>query len=72
VADEREPKVEPKKSPEREPDSIAAAPPTADASQQPGFRVVDEAPSRGGVKLVWTALVVVVAILVGYYFGFFR
>jgi hypothetical protein len=53
-------------------DAVRAAPPTPDSGVQPGFKVVDEAPSRGGSKLVWTALLVVVAILAGYMMGYFR
>jgi hypothetical protein len=51
---------------------VTAATSSAEVSQQPGFKVVDEAPTRVGSKLVWTALIVVLAILAGYYLGYFR
>ena len=53
-------------------EGVRVAPPSQDAGQQPGFKVLEEEPKRGGSKLVWTALLVAVAILAGYYFGFFR
>ena len=53
-------------------DAVRAAAPSQEASQQPGFKVVDDVPSKGGTKLVWTAFAVVVVILAGFYFGFYR
>ena len=52
--------------------SLRATPPSPDVSQQPGFKVLEKEPSRGGAKLVWTALVVAIAIFAAYYFGLFR
>lgn len=51
---------------------VVETPPTADVSQMPGFKVLEKEPSRGGMKLVWTALVVALAIFAAYYFGLFR
>ena len=53
-------------------EDVRVAPPAPDPNQQPGFKVVKEAPRRGGNKLIWTALVVVLAILAGYLMGYFR
>lgn len=52
--------------------SLRATPPSPDVSQQPGFKVLEKEPPRGGAKLVWTALVVALAIFAAYYYGFFR
>ena len=53
-------------------EDLSVSAPALEVSQQPGFKVLEEEPKRGGSKLVWTALLVVIAILAGYYFGFFR
>lgn len=52
--------------------TLRETPPTPEVAQQPGFKVLDKQPSRGGMKLVWTALVVAVAIYAAYYFGVLR
>ena len=52
--------------------SLRVTPPAPDVAQQPGFKVLEKEPSRGGAKLVWTALVVALAIIAAYYFGYFR
>ena len=52
--------------------ALRVTPPAPDVSQQAGFKVLEDEPSRGGAKLVWTALVVALAIFAAYYFGFFR
>ena len=52
--------------------TLRETPPTPDVAQQPGFKVLDKQPSRGGMKLVWTTLFVAVAIYAAYYFGVIR
>ncbi|MDQ6718796.1 MAG: hypothetical protein M3Z17_10690 [Gemmatimonadota bacterium] len=52
--------------------ALRVTPPAPDVSEQPGFKVLDKEPSRGGTKLLWTALVVAIAIAAAYYFGLFR
>lgn len=52
--------------------AVRAVPPAPETNQLPGFRVVNEAPRRGGSKLVWTAIVVIIVVLAGYIFGYFR
>jgi hypothetical protein len=48
------------------------SPPSPDPGQQPGFKVVEETPRAANNKIIWTALIVVVAILAAYVLGFFR
>lgn len=52
--------------------ALRETPPTPDVAQQPGFKVLDKKPSRGGMKLVWTSLFVAAAIYAAYYFQVFR
>lgn len=57
--------------PDGRPDLSASAP-APDAGQQPGFKVVDETPPTANNKLIWTALIVVIAVLAAYALGAFR
>ena len=52
--------------------TLRETPPTPEVERQPGFKVLDKEPSRGGMKLVWTALIVAAAIYAAYYFGISR
>ena len=61
----------PPANPDRRADLRVSAP-ALDASQQPGFKVLEETPRRSTSKLVWTAVIVVVAILAAYALGYFR
>jgi hypothetical protein len=51
---------------------LKAGPPALDASQQPGFKVVEETPRAASSKLVWTAVIVVLVVLAAYILGYFR
>jgi hypothetical protein len=46
--------------------------PAPDVGEQPGYKVVEERPRAAGSKLVWTAVIVLIAVLAAYMFGLFR
>jgi hypothetical protein len=72
TAEEREPgETTPAADIDRRADLRVSAP-ALDASQQPGFKVVDEAPQARSSKIVWTILVLIVALGAGYYLGYLR
>lgn len=55
-----------------DPDTVRGSAPSPDVSQQPGFKVVTDEPSRGGTKLVWAALAVAILIIGAYAAGLIR
>lgn len=53
-------------------EQLSVAAPAPDPGQQPGFKVVEETPRSANNKLIWTAVIVVIAILAAYALGYLR
>ena len=53
-------------------EELRVSAPALEASQQPGFKVVDEGPKARPSKIVWTAVILVIGIAAAYALGYFR